>query len=106
MKVRYSIDNDHNPGTTEYYYELPTVPTEHNLPVNLDEEVELKEAKNGLWVNDWCRQLIPTDDGVRGDSFEDDMDWYCEHIAKMSLEELYALDRKVWEAMRVAGIRK
>lgn len=91
MKVLYAVDFDETrTPCMEYYYELPE---------NLDGEIELKEVDD-LWNNDWCRRLVPTDEGVRGEGFEgEDTDWYYEHIAKMSREELAALDRKVWEAM-------
>lgn len=98
MKVLYAVDFDETrTPCMEYYYELPG---------KLDGEIELKEVDD-LWNNDWCRRLVPDGEGVRGEGFEgEDTDWYCEHIANMSREELADLDRKVWEAMRVAGIRK
>lgn len=53
-----------------------------------------------------CRRLIPTGDGdVLGEGFED-TDWYYEHIAGASRKEVAEFDRKVWVAMKAAGIRK
>ena len=75
-------------------------------PEMLNEEFELKEAPEGLWNNDWCRRLIPTGDGdVLGEGFED-TDWYYEHIAGAPRKEVAEFDRKVWVAMKAAGIRR
>lgn len=111
MKVLYAIDTDRIPGVVDYYYELPTFPTcpaDRGMPKPemLNEEFELKEAPEGLWNNDWCRRLIPTGDGdVLGEGFED-TDWYYEHIAGAPRKEVAEFDRKVWAAMKAAGIRR
>lgn len=97
MKVLYAIDFDETrTPCLEYHYELPE---------SLDGKIELKEAEAEQLKSTRCRWFINTDKGIIVDGY-DDTDWYYEHIAKATREEVAEFDRKVWEAMRVAGIRK
>lgn len=112
MKVLYAIDTDRIPGVVDYYYELPTFPRSRgDVPDGealLSEDFELVEAKDGLWNNDWTRMLVPdagAEGGIRGDGCFDD-DFYYEKIAHASRGTVAEYDRKVWAAMKAAGIRR